>query len=211
MIGNMKKNECCGCGACYNICPKKAIEMLEDEEGFKYPKINADKCVRCGLCEKICPSLNSQIKSKESIEIKTIGTYSNDLENRSNSSSGGIFSELARYIIEEKKGMVYGAGFNERFKVIQQGISDTINLEKLRGSKYVQSDTEETYSEVKKDLEEGKYVLYTGTPCQIMGLKNYLKKPYEKLYTCDIICHGVPSPKVFRKYISEIEKVCLYC
>lgn len=205
MIGNMKKSECCGCGACYNICPKKAIEMIEDEEGFKYPKINEEKCVKCGLCEKICPSLNSQITSRENVEIKTIGTYSNDLENRNNSSSGGIFSELARYIIEEKNGVVYGAGFDEKFKVIQQEISETKNLEKLRGSKYVQSDTLETYSEVKEYLEKGKYVLYTGTPCQIMGLKSYLRKPYDRLYTCDIICHGVPSPKVFRKYIYEME------
>ena len=205
MIGNMKKSECCGCGACYNICPKKAIEMIEDEEGFKYPKINEEKCVKCGLCEKICPSLNSQITSRENVEIKTIGTYSNDLENRNNSSSGGIFSELARYIIEEKNGVVYGAGFDEKFKVIQQEISETKNLEKFRGSKYVQSDTLETYSEVKEYLEKGKYVLYTGTPCQIMGLKSYLRKPYDRLYTCDIICHGVPSPKVFRKYIYEME------
>lgn len=205
MIGNMKKSECCGCGACYNICPKKAIEMIEDEEGFKYPKINEEKCVKCGLCEKICPSLNSQITSRENVEIKTIGTYSNDLENRNNSSSGGIFSELARYIIEEKNGVVYGAGFDEKFKVIQQEISKTKNLEKLRGSKYVQSDTLETYSEVKEYLEKGKYVLYTGTPCQIMGLKSYLRKTYDRLYTCDIICHGVPSPKVFRKYIYEME------
>lgn len=206
MIDNIKKSKCCGCGVCYNVCPKRAIEMVEDKEGFKYPIINREKCIKCGLCERICPSLNYKTKNDDNIDMKVIATYSKDKNNRESSSSGGIFSEISKYIIEEKNGIVYGAGFDDSLTVIHQGISECKDLKKLKGSKYVQSDTMKTYQEVKKNLEAGKFVLYTGTPCQIVGLNMFLRKQYRTLYTCDIICHGVPSRKVFRKYIAELEE-----
>ena len=206
MIKNMKKEECTGCNACYNSCPKNAIEMVIDEEGFKYPIIKNEKCIKCGLCEKICPYLNkkSNINNKEN--MLTFVTYSKDKENRKESSSGGIFSEITRYIIENKKGIVFSPIFDDEFNLIHKKIIDKNGLEKAKGSKYIQSDTQKTYQETKKALEQGKYVLYSGTPCQVAGLKAYLSSEYEKLYTCDIICHGVPSKKVLKKYLNELEK-----
>ena len=206
MIRIEDKTNCCGCGACYNICPKKAIEMIDDEEGFKYPVINQEKCIKCELCKKICPILNKKNSNKNIKNNNVIATYSKDAENRKMSSSGGIFSELANYIVREKRGIVFGASFDSDFNVIHQKSCDVKNLFIFKGSKYVQSDTKKTYEEAKKYLEEDRYVLYSGTPCQIDGFKSYLNKEYEKLYTCDIVCHGVPSPKVFNKYLQELEE-----
>lgn len=205
IYNNIKKNDCSGCNSCYNICPKNAIEMKEDEEGFKYPIINKSKCIECGLCEKICPSINKKKYNKNNNDLKVVATYSKDDGNRKKSSSGGIFSELAAYIIREKNGVVFGAGFNDEFDVVHFGVNEEQQLDVFRGSKYVQSDVNSTYEETKKYLLQGSYVLYSGTPCQIAGLKSYLNKEYDKLYTCDIVCHGVPSPKVFKKYLSELE------
>ena len=201
MIDIKEKDKCCGCYACYNICPKNAIEMKVDEKGFKYPFVNKDKCINCGLCEKVCPIIN---KTKIDNEPKAYACINNDDKVRSASSSGGIFTLLAENILS-KSGVVFGAAFDENMIVKHFMVDRPEDLYKFRGSKYVQSQIGDTYKLAKKALEEGKYVLFTGTPCQIEGLKSYLMKDYDKLYTQDIICHGVPSPLVWEKYKNGIE------
>lgn len=201
MVNIKDKSRCCGCKACYNICPKQAISMIEDEKGFQYPKVNKEKCINCGLCEKACPFLN---KKKTDKELKAYAVKNKNIEIRMNSSSGGVFSIIAKYILENK-GVVFGASFDNDLNVKHIMIKDEKDLYKLRTSKYVQSDINDTYRETKMELEKGKMVLFTGVPCQIYGLVNYLGKNYDNLYTQDVICHGVPSPKVWRKYLEYIK------
>lgn len=197
------KYECTGCRMCEQICPKNAIKMEEDEEGFWHPVINEELCINCGLCFKKCPQRNNVERS-----IKNQTAYAAKLKNREileESTSGGVFSALANAYINDG-GKVYGAAFDNNFRVKHIGIDNVVDLNKLRGSKYVQSNTENTYAEVKNDLENNKKVLYSGTACQIAGLKNFLGKDYENLLTIDIVCHGVPSQKIFIKYKEYIEK-----
>lgn len=201
MIEVKEKDKCCGCHACYNICPQNAIEMKEDEKGFKYPYIDKEKCVNCGLCERACPILN---KSKINNEPKAYACINKNDHIRSESSSGGIFTLLAENILS-KSGVLFGVTFDENMKVKHYMIDKQEDLYKFRGSKYVQSQIRDTYKLAKSKLDEDKYVLFTGTPCQIEGLKSYLKKNYDKLYTQDIVCHGVPSPLVWDKYKKNIE------
>lgn len=191
------RNLCCGCHACYNICPKNAIEMQADEKGFLHPVINQDKCINCGKCKKACPVLNKLENSNRPVAY---AAYNKDYNVRKQSSSGGIFSLLANYIIE-CGGVVFGAAFDNNFFVNHIKIEEKCEIEKLRSSKYVQSNIGNVYKECKEILETGKIVLFTGTPCQINGLYTYLNKQYENLYTQDVICHGVPSPKVWEKYL----------
>lgn len=203
MIEIIDKSECCGCHACYSVCPKNAIKMIEDENGFKIPKINKKLCINCGKCDKVCP-----IKNTINVENKPVAyaAYNKDEDTRLNSSSGGIFSLLAEYILN-LNGVVFGAKFNENFEVVHDYITKKEDIPKLRGSKYVQSVIGNSYKDAKFFLEEGKYVLFTGTPCQIEGLLKYLNKEYDKLYTQDIICHGVPSPKVWNKYLKYRQNI----
>lgn len=197
----LKDKECCGCGACFNICPKQAITMANDEYGFYKPVIEKTKCIECHLCEKTCPIDNYKA---ENITIpKAYAIVNNCLEDRMKSSSGGIFPILAKYCINNG-GCVYGVIYNEDFKVMHAKCEIIKDIEKMQNSKYVQSDTQKTYSEAKNDLMNGKLVFYTGTPCQISGLKSYLKQDYENLITVELICHGVPSPMVFEQYKKEI-------
>ena len=199
MIEITDKTKCCGCHACYNICPKGAIKMQQDKKGFEYPVVDKEKCINCGLCNKVCPIINNkQINN----EPKAYACYNKDLNMRMQSSSGGIFTLLAEEILN-RGGVVFGASFNKNFEVEHIMVESVGKLEKLRGSKYTQSKIGETYKKAKEILEEGRYVLFTGTPCQIEGLKSYLRKEYDNLYTQDIICHGVPSPKVWKKYIKH--------
>lgn len=198
MIQIKNKENCCGCSACKNICPQNAIEMVEDEKKFRYPKISLDICIDCGLCEKVCPIINKQKENNR--EILAYAAKNKNEAVRMKSSSGGIFSLIAENIIN-KDGVVFGAVFNENFDVEHIKISNVNEISKIRGSKYIQSNIKETYKEAKKALEEGKRVLFTGTPCQVEGLKSYLMKDYDNLYTQDIICHGVPSKKVWDKYL----------
>lgn len=197
MIEIDERYKCSGCHACYNICPKNAIEMVEDEKGFKYPIIDKEKCINCGLCEKACPILN-----KKTIENKpkVYACYNKNDEIRMRSSSGGIFTLIAEEIIK-RAGVVCGAAFDEQYRLSHQFVESIEDLEKLRTSKYFQSSIEDTYRRTKEYLINDRYVLFTGTPCQIEGLLSYLGKKYDKLYTQDIICHGVPSPKVWKKYM----------
>lgn len=196
MINIINKKDCCGCHACYNICPKNAIDMVEDEKGFKYPKIDKEKCINCGLCKKVCPIVNNKQIINNPIAY---ACYNIDEKTRIKSSSGGIFTLLATEILNNN-GVVFGASFDKEFNVEHIYIEKGEDIEKLRCSKYVQSKIGDTYRKVKKFLEDDRYVLFTGTPCQIEGLKTYLQSDYEKLYTQDIICHGVPSPKIWNKY-----------
>lgn len=198
----LNKNACCGCGACTQICPQNCITMEEDEEGFRYPVIDKEKCVDCGLCEKVCPSLN-RCRHEYKEEVYAAAAKEQDLVKRS--SSGGMFGILAEYVLH-KKGVVFGAAFNEKMELIHCAAETEAECRKFHGSKYIQSNTENTFAECKRCLDMGRYVLYTGTPCQIAGLKKYLQKDYEKLLAVEVICHGVPSPGIWRKYISELEK-----
>jgi coenzyme F420-reducing hydrogenase beta subunit len=200
MIKIKDKKICCGCSACATACPKKCIRMIEDNDGFLYPKIDDNECINCNLCEKACPIINSE----DSIQIKPLcyAMYNKDNDIRIDSSSGGIFNMIAKYILKNK-GIVYGASFNKENNVEHIRVDDEKELPKLRKSKYVQSEINNCYENVKKDLEDCKMVYFTGTPCQVEGLLKYLRKDYTNLYTQDIICHGVPSKKVWQKYLKE--------
>lgn len=202
MINIEDKTKCCGCHACFNICPKNAITMEEDEKGFKYPIINKEKCVDCGLCEKVCPIIN---KKEKQASQKAYACYNKDEKVRLESSSGGVFSLIANYILENN-GVVFGAAFDNEFKVKHILVDKKEDLYKLRTSKYVQSSINDTYRKAKEYLEKNVKVLFTGTPCQVNGLLTFLGKEYENLYTQDIICHGVPSPKVWEKYLKYRKK-----
>lgn len=203
-INELDKNNCTGCRMCEQICPVKAIEMVENKEGFIEPKVNEEKCINCGLCFKRCPQLND-VKNNRLDEIKVYAAKNKNIEEQKESSSGGIFSILANYVLENN-GIVYGCAFNSNLIAEQISIESKEELYKLRGSKYVQSNTQNTFTEAKKDLENNRLVLYSGTPCQIAGLKAFLNKDYDNLITVDLVCHGVPSPKLFKKYLEYLEK-----
>ncbi len=199
------KDICTGCAACKEKCPKSCIYMMKDEEGFLYPQIDTNICVNCGLCQRVCPALN---KPKDEIYKELPSAYAvvNKNENiRMKSSSGGVFSLLAKEVLKNN-GVVFGTAFDETFQVITKCIEAERDIEEIYGSKYVQGSTNESYILAERFLEKGTMVLYTGTPCQIAGLKSFLKKEYDNLYTQDIICHGVPSPLVWDKYLKWRKK-----
>lgn len=202
MINITDKSKCTGCHACFSICPKQCIKMVSDQEGFLYPLVNEKKCINCGFCEKVCPILHTQ--TIENIPI-AYAAYNKDEDVRLNSSSGGIFSLLAEQVLYQN-GVILGACFDENFNVVHSYTECMDELFKFRSSKYVQSNIGNTYQQTKAFLEEGRFVLFTGTPCQIGGLKAYLRKDYDNLICQDIICHGVPSPKVWQKYVDYREK-----
>lgn len=204
MLDINNKSMCVGCTACKNICPKSAIQMIEDKEGFIYPTINLSDCSKCGLCKKVCPILN--LKEEETTLPKAYSAYNRDERIRSESSSGGIFTEISKVILQQQ-GVVFGAVFDEKFNVKHYAATKEEDLEKIRGSKYIQSDIKDSYKEAKKYLLEGKKVLFTGTPCQVEGLHAFLGKEYENLYTQDLICHGVPSKKAWIKYLDFRRKL----
>ena len=196
-------NGCCGCSACENACPMNCITLEYDKEGFKYPVVDYDKCIHCNKCFKVCPVENIDFDSYPSKE-KAYAAYSLNKETRQNSSSGGIFKEIASHIINQG-GVVFAVGFDENHRVVNK-YSETIDdLNNLLGSKYVQSDMNNTYTRVKEFLNAGRLVYFSGTPCQVEGLKKYLNsKDYPNLVTQNIICHGVPSPKLWQDYISYL-------
>lgn len=207
MIGSLKdKKQCCGCNACAQICPTKSIVLQEDAEGFAYPQIDSTKCVECQLCEKVCPIIVPQVsRSIGATENKAYAIRALNTELRLKSSSGGIFTLLAEKVIDDG-GVVFGAAFDQDLLVHHTAVETIEELEKLRGSKYLQSKIKDTFSQAKSYLENDRTVLFSGTACQIAGLKNYLRKDYSNLYTIDILCHGVPSPLVWKKYIEWKEK-----
>lgn len=199
ILCRVKSQNCCGCGACTNKCPVSAISMRENEEGFLAPAIDENLCTDCGLCAKACPALN--VRYENTTEPECYAAAAED-EIRMKSSSGGIFSLLAEHILD-KGGYICGAAFDKDWSVRHIVIDNKQDLAKLRGSKYVQSDTENCYRETKKLLDAGKEVLFSGCPCQIAGLYSFLGKKYEKLFTVDILCHGTPSPGIWKKYLRE--------
>ena len=198
----INKKGCCGCTACMHVCPLKCISMHEDEEGFLYTVIEKEKCIHCHQCEKVCPVRNTDNVHRKT---ETFVGYNRNEEIRKYSSSGGIFSVIAEWILQQN-GVAFGAAFDENFEVHHIAVETKEELEKLRGSKYVQSRLENVYPEVKQYLEMNRKVLFTGTACQIAGLKKYLGKEYETLFTLDVLCHGVPSPKIWRMYLEEMKR-----
>ena len=200
MIEIKDKKDCCGCHACASVCAHRAITMQADAEGFLYPIVNKEACTDCGLCEQVCPIIHQASPTRP---LNVYAARSNDEELRRQSSSGGIFTLLAEAVIREG-GVVFGAKFDEEWNVIHTWTESFDGLAAFRGSKYVQSTIGNTYKEAKEFLQHGRKVLYTGTPCQIAGLKRYLRKDYDNLLTADVICHGVPSPLVWQRYLDEM-------
>ena len=201
MIQLCDTNNCTGCGACFNKCPKHAISMVENEEGFKNPKIDIKLCVECGQCLSVCPQLST---NQLIYPQKVYAGWISDNTIRRDSASGGAFSALALFVLR-KKGLVFGAYMDNRHVVKHIKIDSERDLSLLRDSKYVQSNTLDSFIVAKKYLDENRYVLFTGTSCQIAGLMKFLNKQYNNLITVDIICHGVPSPKVFKDYIDWVK------
>lgn len=204
MIDVINKELCTGCNACYNVCPNNSIEMIVDEMGFKYPKVDYFKCKKCKKCLEVCPSLNKPNLSDKWNDPKVYAAWSLDNEIRYQSTSGGIFSEVAKSILQDE-GLVAGAVYSDN-NLVQHYLTSEINdIEKLRQSKYVQSDIGEILRKIKTVLEDNKLVLFCGSPCHIAGLLNYLRKPYDNLVTVDFVCRGTNSPKAYKKYIDMLE------
>ena len=199
MITITDKSQCCGCWACENVCPKSCIRMEEDNEGFRYPKVNTEKCIECGLCEKVCPI--KQPRQNDTVPESFVVQNKNAQILR-NSTSGGFYSAIANYVIE-KGGVVFGAAFDENM-TLRHTYSETLEgCTRFRGSKYVQSLIGDSYTQAKKFLDAGRLVVFSGTPCQVAGLYGYLRnRKYENLITVDLVCHGTPSPRLLRKYLA---------
>lgn len=200
-IDTVNNNYCTGCRACEQLCPVNCIKMKENNEGFIYPEIDEHRCINCGKCKAKCPQLNQNSRAEKQ---EVFAVKARNIDDSQKSTSAGIAYILYRNTIENG-GVVFGCMYNEELIPMQVKIEENDELYKLRGSKYVFSDTMKTYTEVKECLLDGRDVLYIGTPCQIAGLYAYLGKEYEKLLTADIVCHGVPSPKIFKKYIEFLQ------
>ncbi len=189
---------CTGCRACEQICPRHCISMEPDSEGFLYPHIDTAACMKCGLCVKYCPIHHSVEKGTEKPAVYAVWLKDRDM--RLQSSSGGAFSAIAAPVLEAG-GAVFGCAFDENLVPKQIVVRKTGDLPRLMGSKYVQSDTGHTFSQVKQLLDDNVTVMYSGTPCQIAGLKSFLKKDYSNLLMVDLVCHGVPGPALFQEYL----------
>lgn len=202
MINIINKSECTGCTACKSICPQKCIAMKADEEGFLYPEVDLEKCINCGLCEKVCPVKNAK---KELKQQHAYIFQNSDDKVRRESTSGGAFTAIAEFVIK-KNGVVFGVQFDKNFKVVH-GKAETIEeLGKFRNSKYVQSEVGNAFLEIKENLENGRIVCFSGTSCQVEGLKKFLGKNYENLILVDVVCRAVPSPLIWQKYLNIKKK-----
>lgn len=205
MIEIKEKQKCCGCWACENVCPKQCITMEMDDEGFRYPVVDKDKCVDCHLCEKACPELKPM--RDDSMPLANYIIQQKDKTVLRDSTSGGFFTAISKYVIVHG-GAVFGAAFDKDMVLrhtYAERMEDTVQF---RGSKYVQSEIQHSYQDALKFLKEGRMVVFSGTPCQIEGLYGFLKgKLYDNLITVGLVCHGVPSPKLFDKYIRNQESL----
>ena len=199
MIEVIDKSQCCGCWACENVCPKRCIVMEEDKEGFRYPVVDVSKCIDCGLCEKVCPIKQPK---QDDIQPESFVVQNKDGKILRDSTSGGFYSAIAEYAIR-KGGVVFGAAFDENM-TLRHTYSETLDgCVKFRGSKYVQSLIGDSYRQAKKFLDDGRIVVFSGTPCQIAGLYGYLRnREYDNLTTVDLVCRGTPSPLLLRKYFA---------
>lgn len=199
MINIKNKQDCCGCSACAQRCPKQCIAMAEDEEGFLYPKVDISKCIDCHLCEKVCPVIN-QDEPRTPLNVYAAKNQNDQI--RLDSSSGGIFTILAEQVINAG-GVVFGACWDEEWNVKHDYAECLDNLSKFRSSKYLQSIIGDNYFKAEQFLKAGRTVLFTGTPCQIAGLKHFLRKDYDNLLAVEVICHSVPSPGIWQRYLEE--------
>lgn len=205
MIERVSKNECSGCAACAAVCPKACIKMTPDGMGFLHPEVAADACVKCGLCLDRCPVYKKSERT-DAQAPRAYAVMANDATLREQSSSGGVFSLIARHILSQG-GVVLGAAFEDGYHAVRHDAAESQEqLGALRGAKYLQSEIGDAYTCAKAYLEEGRAVLFTGTPCQVSGLKAFLNKEYDNLYLQDIVCHGVPSAAVWGDYLSHLEK-----
>ena len=200
MIHITNKVDCCGCSACAMKCPKRCITMQADSEGFLYPVVNKEDCIDCGLCEKVCHELHPYEQRKP---LNVYAAINKDEDIRLKSSSGGIFYLLAEKTISEG-GVVFGARFDEDWQVVIDYAETMEGIKPFMGSKYVQARTATAFKDAEAFLKQGRKVLFSGSPCQIAGLHHYLRKEYENLTTVDFVCHGVPSPKVWQRYLEEV-------
>jgi len=199
-----KKEDCCGCTACQHICPTESIKMIPDDEGFLYPLINQFSCIDCSLCRKTCAFQNGYDTSDNLPTPDVYAVKHKEEAIRMSSTSGGAFTAISDYVLEND-GVVYGVSFDENMNVVHQKARNTEERNRFRGSKYVQSDLNNVYLEIKGYLQDGKKVLFTGTPCQTAGLKRYLAcVNTEKLILVDIVCHGTPSPLMWRENLNFI-------
>lgn len=201
-----QKEKCCGCTACYSVCPKSAIEMKSDEEGFLYPSIRNDLCIECGLCKKVC-AFQNDTEIKSGFKQEYFAARSKDKETLLSSSSGGVFTSLSDMVLK-RGGTIFGVAFDENFHILHSSAKTETKRNRMRGSKYVQSDMKDTFAQVAEILLQGELAMFVGTPCQVAGLKRYLaakRIPMENLLLCDFICHGVSSPLIWREYIRFLE------
>jgi coenzyme F420-reducing hydrogenase beta subunit len=206
MIHIEKPENCCGCSACKSICPKDAISMEPDALGFLYPKVNLDKCIDCGLCEKVCAFNDHYDVSLNLSEPKAFGVRHKNMKEIESSRSGAAFIALSDWILDNG-GVVYGAGYKDHFRVTHKRALTKQERDEFKGSKYVQSDMGNVFLQVRRDLDEGLLVLFSGTGCQVAGLNSFIgKKRRDQLYLLDIVCHGVPSPYIWRDYLNYLEK-----
>lgn len=206
-MGNLNncKFKCCGCSTCTHICPKHAITLCENDEGFKQFYIDESKCINCGLCIKKCPQINN-IKNSKTISSKYYAAYLKNQNLIKKSASGGIFQAIANNFNKLGKYSIIGCKYDSNYNAIHDCVDDGESIKCFLSSKYVQSDLGDIYKTIKMKLKQDKYVLFSGTPCQVAGLYSFLeKKECEKLFTIDIICHGVPSPLLFKKYVDYLE------
>lgn len=205
MIDKIEKELCTGCNACYNICPANCIDMKVDVQGFRYPSVNYDKCIKCEKCINTCPSYNKVNILNQWQEPKIYAAWSLDEETRFTSTSGGLFTEFAKHVISDS-GLVVGAIYNKRHQVDHYMTNNYDGIIQLKQSKYVQSDIGDIFKIIKKELDNGKKLAFCGSPCQVAGLKKFLKKSYKNLITLDFVCRGTNSPKAYGKYIEMLEK-----
>lgn len=206
MINIQDRRECSGCTACASICVHDAITMQADAMGFKYPVVDSSKCVNCGLCEKVCAFNPDYDKSLNLPEPLAYGVRHKDMNEVATSRSGAAFIAISDWVLEHG-GVVYGAGYTDHFRVVHKRATTKEARNEFKGSKYVQSDMNDVFRQVKADLKAGLKVLFSGTPCQVAGLASFVgKKLRENLYLVDIVCHGVPAPNIWRDYLAYVEK-----